>query len=332
VSAAAPTPQVQARVDRGEGRPDVVWMDNGRVRLGAVPALGGRILSATYAGTETLWRNPALLDADLRPVDGHVPAPVSGRLGDWVNHGGDKTWPAPQGWSGPAEWAGPPDPVLDSGPYAWSLDDLADGGARLTMTSDDDPRTGLRLSREVTVAPDEAGYQLLLRATNTSAAPVRWALWNVVQRRSGEPGDGGVDVGVGLAGPDPESPDVVPVVAGTGIPAHVVVGPDRVRVPHQDVVGKVGFPTASGWLAHAMGGVTCTLRFEPDPGATYPDGGSRAEIWMEHPLPAPLAELGDLDPPDRIVEIEVLGPLTDLEPGAATELRITYVYTAEGES
>jgi hypothetical protein len=319
---------VAVEVDRGEGRHTVVWLDNGAVRIGAVPSLGGRLLSTTFDGRETLWRDDRLLDRRLRPVGGHVPQPVSGRLGDWVNHGGDKTWPAPQGWSGPHEWAGPPDPVLDSGAYDWSVDDLPEVGVRLTMTSAADPRTWLRLTRGVTIAPGEPGYRLDLRATNVSARTVRWALWNVTQRRAGTAGTGGVDVGVGLAPTGGPVADVVPVVTGTGVPRHEVPEHGRVHVPHQDVVGKVGFPTATGWLAHAYEDVRCTLRFDPDPTATYPDSGSRAEVWMEHPLSAPLVDLGDLDPPDRIVEVEVLGPLVDLAPGASTDLSVRFDYAA----
>lgn len=310
-------------VDSDPGRPAVVWLDNGVIRIGCVPALGGRVLSVQVDGTETLWRNAALLDDALHPVAGHRPAPVSGALGDWVNYGGDKTWPAPQGWSGPQEWAGPPDPVLDSGD--WDFEVADDGDAvRLVMTSADDPRTGLRLRRTVTLRQDRHDYLLDLEAVNTSTAAVRWALWNVTQRRAGTPGQGGVDVGVGRPPrADVGSADVVTVLSGTGVPTTEITAPGRVRVPHQDVVGKVGFPTATGWLAHVADGTTCTVRFEVDDDAVYPDHGSRAEVWLEHPQPAPLAELGDLDPPDRIVEIEVLGPLQTLAPGERASLTLT---------
>ena len=325
----APTRRTKPRVqvDTSAGRPDVIWLDNGTLRLGAVPALGGRLLAVQVDGVETLWRNPALLDDALHPVADHVPGPVSGTLGDWVNYGGDKTWPAPQGWTGPGEWPGPPDPVLDSGVYEWTVDtDDPEGAVRLTMTSGDDPRTGLRLERRVTLTPASSRYELTLRATNTADRSVRWSLWNVTQRRSGEPGQGGVDVGVGLtpAAPPVSTPveDVVTVLAGTGVPRHERPAPDRVRVPHQDVVGKLGFPTGSGWLAHVAGGTTCTLRFAVDPAAAYPDGGARAEVWLEHPQPRPLDVLGGLDPPDRIVEVEVLGPLVELAPGQHTTLTI----------
>lgn len=80
-----------------------MWLGNGTLRLGFVPRLGGRLLSLVFDGRELLWRNASLLDDALRPVGGHVLAPNSGRMGDWVNYGGDKTWPAPQRWDGPGQ-------------------------------------------------------------------------------------------------------------------------------------------------------------------------------------------------------------------------------------
>jgi hypothetical protein len=271
----------------------VTWLERGDLRLGLVPELGGRLLSVRHGGVELLWRNPALLGDDLRGDH----APNSGQLGDWVNYGGDKTWPAPQGWDRPDQWPGPPDPVLDSGLYEALVD-----GDTVTMTSAPDPRTGLRLTRGVTILDD--GYRLDLRAENVSERPVRWALWNVTQF----PGGGEVTAGL-------RRPDVVALVAGTGTPEYTVDG-DRLVVPAQDVVGKLGVPGTAGWVTYGA----LTLSFEVDPAGAYPDEGSPLEIWLEHPLPSPLAELGNLDPPARIVELEVLGPLTWLEPGATTSL------------
>jgi len=273
----------------------VTWLERGDLRLGLVPELGGRLLSVRHRGVELLWRNADHLDDALR---GEY-APNSGQMGDWVNYGGDKTWPAPQGWSGPDEWAGPPDPVLDSGPYSVAAD-----GDTVTMTSAPDPRTGLRFTRVVTIL--DGGYWLDLRAENVSDRPVRWALWNVTQL----PGGGSVTAGL-------RRPEVVALVAGTGTPEYTVDG-DRLVVPPQDVVGKLGVPGTAGWVSYGA----LTLSFDVDTAGEYPDEGSPLEIWLEHPLPSPLASLGNLDPPARIVELEVLGPLTTLEPGDSTGLTI----------
>ncbi|MDA0564466.1 DUF4380 domain-containing protein [Streptomonospora sp. S1-112] len=319
----------RVRVTReGAGPDERVVLDNGALRLTAAPGLGGRVLSLRLAGREFLYRNPRLLDADLRRREGVVLEPTEGPMSAWNNVGGDKTWPAPQGWSHPGEWAGPPDPVLDSGAYAAEAGHGAAGAAVLTMTSGDDPRTGLRLTRRITLEPGARGYRLELTARNTSAAPRTWALWNVTQLDgAAAPADGTGGVYVGVRG---EGPHTVPLVAGDANPRVVEHAPGVLRVPAQDVVGKVGFPTAEGWLRHVGRAGTLTQTFTVAPG-TYPDQGSRVEVWLEYPLERPLEHLGGLRPRDRVVECEVLGPLTDLAPGAQTTLSIAFDLAPAGD-
>ncbi|MCI2417413.1 DUF4380 domain-containing protein [Saccharopolyspora sp. K220] len=307
------------RVERHAGG-EVLWLDNGLLRLGLVPLLGGRLLSLRLMSDvderELLWRNDKLLTDELMPRPGHVHRPQSGSLGDWINYGGDKTWPAPQGWDDENQWAGPPDPVLDSGPYTTKIRQDAELAA-VTLTSGDDPRTGLRLTRRFELRRDQCSYRLELTAQNTSERTVRWSLWNVTQLAA--KGAGGTYV----ASP----PQVTRLLAGTGYPDWSELPGDRVHIPHRDVVGKLGFPAATGWLAHTGGGATLTQSFTVDDAAEYPDAGSRVEVWLECPLPEPLATLGDLDPPARIVECEVLGPLTTLAPGERTTLALDCAVT-----
>lgn len=289
------------------------WLRNDHVELGFVPELGGRLLSLRFAGRELLWRNDSLVDAELEPVGGHVFAPNSGTMGDWVNYGGDKTWLAPQALDegdggGDDGWAGPPDPVLDSGPYTV---DVRDGS--VLMSSGTDPRTGVRLTRAVTIEPGRAGYRLELLASNLSDRPVRWALWNVTQF------PGGGEVIVSLR--DEVRPPVVNLVAGTGNPRYTVEG-NRLRVPSQRVVGKLGVPAAAGDLAYVRDGVEVLMSFPVRRVCEYPDRGSPVEVWLEHPLRRGLAHLGGLRPRAHVVECEVLGPLTRIAPGATTSLGI----------
>lgn len=308
-------------VERDTSGPhELIVLDNGVLRLTCAPALGGRLLSARHRGSEFLYRNPRLLGPDLHPVEGVSLEPVEGPMSEWNNVGGDKTWPAPQGWDGPDQWAGPPDPVLDSGSYTAEVETRGDGAAVLTLTSGDDPRSGLRLRRRLTLNPDSAAYQLDLSALNTGGVPRRWALWNVTQL-SGEPveGQGAQGVYVGVDGPGPAT---APLVRGDAHPEVVEHVPGVLRVPAQDVVGKVGFPTAAGWLANVGAGGTATQRFAVRENEPYPDGGSRVQVWLEYPLGRPLEHLGGLCPVDRVVECEALGPLTELAPGESAALTV----------
>jgi hypothetical protein len=302
------------------GHHDVYWIETASLTLGVVPALGGRLLSLRLGERELLWRNPALLGDDLQPVGGHIPAPVSGRLGDWCNYGGDKTWPAPQGWSSPQQWAGPPDPVLDSGHYAVDVCRW-EATTELAVTSPPDPRTGLQITRTFTVNTDSE-FVIHLSATNVTDHEVTWALWNVTQL----PGGGTVEVDVEHRFTEP-----VEILAGTGVPSWRRSGPDIIAIDPQDVVGKLGFPYAAGRLRYLHQNVTLAWDFPVDEDAPYPDESSRAEVWMEHPQPAPLASLDGLDPPDRIVECEVLSASHTLAPGSSMTFPVKLsVHTSPG--
>ena len=302
----------------------VLWMRTTDVCVGVVPGLGGRVLSLATRAGEHLFRNPDLLDDAVHPIVAVAGLGKTSKsdLGSWINWGGDKTWPAPQGWSGPNEWPGPPDPVLDGGPFSatWSVDDT---DASVETCSPDDPRTGLRICRRVEVTPGISGYRLTSTFTNTGDREVRWAIWQVVQL----PGN--------LPAPDHSTDRSRGVWVGTGpmrnrTAQQLIAGSGRLRVDQissgmawvsrQERVGKVGFPNAVGWVAHAGAGRLTALRFVPDPAATYPDRGSRVEVWLEHPLSDPLTHLGDLRPRHRVAECEVLGPLQTIPPRSSTHL------------
>ncbi|MEZ7003596.1 DUF4380 domain-containing protein [Streptomyces sp. AD55] len=300
---------------------ELITLDAGALAVAAAPGLGGRLLSVTLDGAEFLYRNPRLLDGALAPLPGVRPGPHDGPMSDWLNWGGDKTWPAPQGWDGPDQWAGPPDPVLDSGPYAARVERRA-GAVTLVLTSGDDPRTGLRLERRVVLRPGSTAFDLVLTMTNTSASERRWALWNVTQLAGAPPDPAGAE-GVYLGRAGSGRPATVALIAGTGRPRVLEAAPGVLHVPHQDVVGKVGFPDSAGWLAHVGAGRTLVQRFAVHEGP-YPDGGSRAEVWMECPLAEGLPHLGGLLPRDHVVECEVLGPLTTLAPGASASLEVRF--------
>ncbi len=62
---------------------------------------------------------------------------------------------------------------------------------------------------------------------------------------------------------------------------------------------KLGYYNPHGWLAYWIEGVLFVKRFDPKPGAAFPDGGCNAETYANQ----------------QFVELESLGPLAKLEPG-----------------
>jgi len=293
------------------------------LELTFAPTRGGRLLSLVHGGRELLWRDPALLDGALRPV-----VPVStwpagdGGMSTWANVGGSKTWPAPQGWSGPDEWAGPPDPVLDSGTWSasWTVDESV---AVVTLTSPDDPRSGLRVTRRFTVRDGSTRLDQHVTFENVSSTTRRWAIWEVCQ----------ADTAGGAASPSAGSSVVVPhdrvadeLDLGTyegelpsGRRGHDVV------LPLGTGVAKRGYPGASGSVAlHDEGGPVLALSTTPAPAGTWPDGGAKVEVWLQRPTAEPIASLEGLHPSAHLVELEVLGPLETLQPGDASTLEIEW--------
>src|SRR5262245_43962467 len=76
------------------GWPEAYVMSNGKVTAVVVPAIG-RVMQFGFAGEEgVFWENRAL---DGRLADGQL---LVWAAKDWVNFGGDKTWPAPE-----ADWS-----------------------------------------------------------------------------------------------------------------------------------------------------------------------------------------------------------------------------------
>jgi hypothetical protein len=72
---------------------------------------------------------------------------------------------------------------------------------------------------------------------------------------------------------------------------------------------KLGYTNSAGWLAYWLDGILFRKNFENRrAGVAYPDAGCNAETYCN----------------DRFVELESLGSLATLEPGAATQLTETW--------
>jgi hypothetical protein len=291
------------------------------LRLVFWPDCGGRLISASTGGTELLWRNPDYLDADgrlVKPRDTWLL--LDGTMGSWANVGGSKTWPAPQGWSGDNEWPGPPDGVLDSGKWQCAQSEHSSGERTLVMTSPADGRTGLVIERRFDVPATGTSFTQRNRFTNVSGRSVTWSIWEVCQVDTSNAYNGGI-LRVGV---DDETLPIT-MLSIVGTPSSGLLIGDERQVAVQPVVGKLGFPNGSRFVGlKRPDGASLEIAFDADQGAVYPDGGSRVELWMQYPIAEPLAEFGGLHPQAHLVELEVLGPLTTLEPSQYSELTLRW--------
>jgi hypothetical protein len=284
------------------------------------PDAGGRLISAARAGgREVLWRDRQIIDDDFRVLKPRETWPViDGRFSSWTNVGGEKTWPAPQGWAGAGEWPGPPDPVLDAG--SWDVrSSRRPNGMTIELTSPMDMRTGLRISRTFELSDRGPAFTLRTTFENATRRPIRWSIWEVCQVDAS--GRGTVHV---------SSADDSVVDLGRYRGRLRMDAPTRGRfsIAYQDVVGKVGFPSATGAISYIEpDGHGLSVAFSPVHGSDYPDHNSRAELWMESPQPEPIEELSGLHPRQNLVELEVLSPLVTLQAGHYASLETVWTLT-----
>ena len=246
-------------------------VDNGLIRAVVVPDVGGRVMQFWLDDHPFLFVNQSLagrlFSADVNWGDG--------TMASWKNYGGNKTWPAPQGWSGPDEWAGPPDPVLDSGHFKT----LTADSSRVAVQSPPDPRTGLQITRELTLEPGAARAVLRRTMRNVSERPVRWSLWDVTQ----------LDCAIQSA-----CRMTIPLNASSRFPSgfDVLYGPrDNPQwrtgdstvftVEYSRALGKVALDSYAGWIAFSDGEWALLQQFDAQPGQDYPDGGATVEVWTQ---------------------------------------------------
>ena len=294
-------------------------LSNGLVDAICVPELGGRLMQFSLGGYDYLFINPELLGKRFSYAE-HA---GDGTLIHWKNYGGAKTWPAPQGWDNDEQWPGPPDPVLDSGRYAFEIHQGATVAA-LSMTSPPDARTGLRIRRELSLAPNSSRLQLKLSFENISRRTVRWSIWDVAQLACSASG-GGLNDDCWL---------YIPIDAEGERPYAVMFGEDNAQyqldarrgllaVQYQGIVGKIGLHSPAGWLAFAnrQTGFALCMQFPYQPAAAYPDNGATVECWTESPgAPSPIP----IRSPGYLLEAEVLSPLFTLQPGEVAEQKIVW--------
>jgi hypothetical protein len=312
-------------VDSGDPALPLLRADNGTIALTFLPAVGGRLLSISISGRELLWQNPQYFDANLRAVRPRDTwAVLDDTFASWANVGGSKTWPAPQGWAGEDEWAGPPDAVLDAG--VWAVDAAEDehGGMIVSMTSADDARTGLRITRRFQIPSFGAEFTQLTTFANVSDRPITWSIWEVCQVDTSA--GAGLSTGDAAIEVDVDGLDDAATVNLGDYRGHLATerAAGQLIVPIQDVVAKVGFLTASGRIAYRGPSAGLEIHFEPVPGADYPDDGSRAEIWMQSPQREPIIELSGLHPDAHLAELEVLSPRLSIRPKESTHLTLRW--------
>jgi len=262
------------------GWDNCVRLTNGTVELIVTTAVGPRIARLGYIGERNLFAE----------FDGQQGG--SGEA-EWMIRGGHRFWIAPE--------VKPTTYELDNSPITV---EAIPGGVRTRQPTG--PLSGCAKTMEITLAADRNRVTILHTLTNKGDKPIRLAPW-------------------ALSVMAPDGMEVIPrpaFIAHTDRVLHnqewslwgytdftdprwtlgqryLFFRQDRAKGPN-----KLGIAHREGWVGYLLGEFLFVKRFGFDDGATYPDGGVNFETFSN----------------EDMLEIETLGGLVDLAPGASVSL------------
>jgi hypothetical protein len=251
---------------------------NTLVTLQIAPAIGGRIIQYKLGDYAFFWENDQLLATD--PPDSGL-----GPNDSFLNYGGDKLWPAPQGWDNDEQWPGPPDAVLDGQPYRFEQLKSDSSVKSFRLTSREDKRSGIQFIRQVTLSEGATRVIQSVTMKNIDTKPRRWGIWAVTQfNTANRHGEGYNKKFYTYCPMNPKS--IFPKGFDNlyGLVSEPSFTPDyknqMLRMNYQWRVGKVGIDNPAGWIAtvDAADGYAFVHRFKYEPSKPYPDNSS-VEFW-----------------------------------------------------
>jgi hypothetical protein len=276
------------------GWPEAYLLSNGKVVAVVVPVIG-RVMQFGFVGEEgVFWENRAL---DGRMADGQL---LVWAAKDWVNLGGDKTWPAPEAdWSSFTGRKGWRPPIAFDG---WPAQARV-SGSTLTLVSPVDPFYGTRAERRIRLHPGKPEMTITTIYTRVEGEPAAVGIWVITQLK--EP--------AGLFAPVPAKSAFTEgfTLLSQSSPPSLKVNQGLLSLTRNSMSAhKIGLDADSLlWV-----GEKCVLRIESPrvARAEYPDKGSSTEIYT-NPDPLPY------------IELETLGPLHRMKSGDKIERSNTYV-------
>lgn len=209
--------------------------------------------------------------------------------GTYHIRGGHRLWHAPEAM--PRTYV-PDDDGLEV--------ELLEGGVRLRGPVE--APTGIQKVMELTLDAARPALTVQHSLHNCGLWPVELAPWAVTQAALG-----------GVAVLPMQAPAPSPLLPATQLVfwPYTRLRDSRLRLDNDLslVAGaarrhpfKIGCFNHAGWIGYLLDDVFFVKRFEPQPGRPHADMQSNCEIYVW----------------DRFLEMEILGPLTTLEPGAAT--------------
>ena len=262
------------------GWPHSCRLSNGTVELVLLADVGPRIIRFGFAGQENEFKEYAEL---------------AGQMGgpQWRIYGGHRLWHAPE--STPRTY------LPDNGPV-----EVEEHQDFVRLIQPVETGTGIQKEMEVRLAPEGARVQVTHRLRNRGLWPLRLAPWALSVMAPG-----GCAI-VPLPPFGEHGAQLLPTRSLALWPytdmqdqrwrwgtRHVLLRQDREAATPQ----RAGLNIPDGWVAYARNGHLFVKKFAYQAKAAYPDLGSSVELFTN-------AEM---------LEVETLGPLTELAPGSQVE-------------
>ena len=259
-------------------------LENEHVRLEYLTTAGPRIVGLSYRGS------PNLL-ADVHDLAWDTPN------GAYHPYGGHRLWISPES----------PEKTYIPDESGLQLHQFPNG---VELTGVKEIGSGVRKSIRIELAAGQAGFRLTHTIRNENPDPIRIAPWSITMFRLG----GWVILPQPVGNTDPHGllPNrLLALWPYTRLNDPRLILRDDFILLHatSDLPpAKLGYAGTNGWLAYWLDGILFRKSFDIQAGAVYPDGGCNTESYCN-----------DLD-----VELESLGPLETLAPGASTHLSETW--------
>ncbi|MBM3795436.1 MAG: hypothetical protein FJW31_15535 [Acidobacteria bacterium] len=263
------------------GWPNCYRLSNGEVELIVTTDVGPRIMRYAFVGGPNVFLEiPAELGGSGEP--------------DFRPRGGHRLWCAPEQY--PLSWA--PDNV--------PVEVRVPGGNTIELAAPPEPLSGLRKTLLIRLASVGTSVMVLHRLENTLAWNIETAAWTLSMMAAG---------GAGISGfpprgthPEmlaPKNPLVMWAFTDFSDPRWTLT--KKYVVLRQDAAHpspmKTGLFNEKTWGAYLLGDHLFLKQYAANPAVRYPDMGCSFEIFAN----------------GTTLELETLGPLTTLAPGASLE-------------
>ena len=263
------------------GWKNVAHLTNGAIDLKVTLDIGPRIIHCGFSGGVNMFKE---FKSQAGATGGN----------EFRSYGGHRLWQAPEDLKTTY--------FPDNRPV--QMVEIPKG---IRVTAPVEEVTQIQKELDITLSSSKAAAKVVNRITNAGSAPIELAPWALtVMDNNG--------VAVMPLPPFAEHDGHLLPVTNLALWSFTNLSDERWSFGKQTILLrqdprlkdslKIGQANEAGWLAYALAGQLFVKYAAYTPGSQYPDKGSSHEIYTD----------------DQILELETLGPLTLLRPGASVEL------------